>query len=598
MSRLIRGARGPLLGALMVALLGGGAFAQGPNPFDDPFAAPDPGAQSATPTPTPAEPSSDPFSSPDSAAESGAPFISNNPFDSPAATPAAQPTNPFEASGSNRPAVLSDIPLVQLRPVPLESGEIRGIYVLAADRGYQNSVQLEELVSDINTGGFSRVYAEVRTVLGVAYVSGLEESLPSIGTAFPNPLGTLRNRLEQKKRLIAVVNVLPAYAAATGGRPPLRNPIGRFPEYANRSLDDREIAPDNVIYMDPGDPDVVRYLSAIVREIDTQIAPDGYLFTGVRYPGADWGYSPGAVKAFRAAVGGEGAPPADDPVWSAWRRDRLTQLIRSLRNTIISARPDVTVGVLIETSGPPPNTFEEYIASSTYKDSMVDWISWAREGLVSELVFQVHERVSPDDSIRAWAGFAGNNQYNTSAIISLAGYMNFSEQFRRQVEAVRSRGLGTVIYHYASPIRDRPRGFYQSLPNVFYRSRPGRIVETRPIDGPWESRIFTRMFSPPAQVLRNTPTPTPATDVLGSKPLEFATPSPIPSPTPVPSYIPSSDPRRIVLSSGSEFDAIVLEVTPVRMTVQRVTLKAGKVVERLAPVTIERRTVASIEPPL
>lgn len=556
--------------AAVLALLTNPAAAQ-----DDPFALPDAAGASNDPfafidqaaTPTPANPF-----------DQGAPSTVRNPFD------LSTPT-PTQAAAPPAPAMV-------------ETGEVRGVYVLAADRGYQNPAQMQELMNDLRDGEFTRVYMEARTVLGVSYSSAIEESLPTISPTFPNPLRDLRTRMNGQVRVIAVINVLPAYAAVTGARPPARNPVGRFPDYAMQSLEGRDIAPDNVIHLDPGHPQVVQYLAAIIREVDASVAPDGYLFTGVRYPGRDWGYSEGAINDFRSVVGGSGPPPADDPVWSAWRRDRLTQLLRQLRNAVIATRPGASIGVEIEIEGAAPANYDQYINTTTYRDHMVDWIGWAREGAVNELVFRVHERVGPDNTLRSWVVFGGTNRYNATAVFSLAGYMNFSNQFGRQIETVRSRGLGTLLYHYASPIRDRSRGFYSSLPNVFYKGRPGLFIEGRRLEGPWEERTFSRLFNPPPTVPRATPTATPQFDVLADRPLVFATPSPIPTPSPVPRFVPSEVPRKMVLTSGSEAEVLVLEVTPTMLKIQQVKLRDGQIVERATPMAIDRRLVRSIEPPL
>ncbi|MCC7392946.1 hypothetical protein IT571_11390, partial [Candidatus Sumerlaeota bacterium] len=173
-------------------------------------------------------------------------------------------------------------------------------------------------------------------------------------------------------------------------------------------------------------------------------------------------------------------------------------------------------------------------------------------------------------------------------VISLSGGMNFNEALTRQYQMVRSRGVGTILYHYAAPSRSGSRGFFASLPNTIFNVPPGKGLPPKPILGAPEFRQFARMINPPPtyQVASATAT---AVDPLKGKQLVLSTPSPVPTMTPVPKFVPAAITRKITLTSGVVVEAVVLEVTPTTLHIQ----SAGT-----APMEFARDRVAKIEPPL
>ncbi|MCC6548034.1 family 10 glycosylhydrolase [Candidatus Sumerlaeota bacterium] len=543
----------------------------------------------ATPPPPEANPS--PSIAPDADAVPGStldPFASQN--IAPTITP----------EGSTLPAVLGTgadqvtteaISAAARRSalLPADDVEIRGLEVLSSVNGFQTQDQVRELVDQVVSAGFNRVYPEVRTAYGVAIQSRTEAQLPFISTVFPNPAAEIKTKLSGTAKIFPLINVLPAYSAITGLKPLPDNILAKFPAFRNQSVTGDFVAPDNQVYLDPGSTTVQDYLAAILLEIDTQILPDGYLLSGVSYPGKDWGYSERAVSEFRSIVGGSGPPAPDDPTWAAYRRDQLTKLLRRLKSTVTKDRPFVKFSVLIPVKGAPPASWEEWQNSSYYADHMQDWIQWCREGIVDEIVLEVHEKLSPEGNVlEDWANFLTSNVSPARPVVSLAGGMNFNEALVRQYQLVRSRGVGTILYHYAAPTRSGSRGFFQSLPNTTFNVPPGKGLPPKPLLGTSEFREFSRMINPPPAYVTATQTAAASDPLKGGK-LVLATPSPVPTLTPVPRFVPEAISRRITLTSGVVVEAVILEVTPTSLKIQA---------PGTAPMEFARDRVSKIEPAL
>lgn len=595
-----------LAGGLLCAVV---LPAQGQNPFADPAPSPtvvNPFAAEevqenpfgGTPAPVPENPFGETTpaspSNPFGESEPGSP---SNPFGD---TP-RRAENPFEVPATPRSGPFEDVapglgltPVVPVRPdgprSAIEGRQVKGVLVLSNGRGFQNPEQLNALAADITAAGFNRVYMEVRTTFGVAYRSEIEQPLPFITGVWDNPLRELRQRISNDVEIIAVMNLLPAYNASVGANPPISNPAGRNPAFVATALDGRRVASDNHIYLDPGNPEVVAYLANLVGEMDRVLSPDGYLFTGVRYPGVDWGYSDRAILNFRSTVGGSGLVAEDEPVWGAWRRDQLGRLLTSIRRSLPPGTRARSFATFLEAEGQPPATWDAWTSSPTYARHMQDWISWCREGAINEVILHVAERMAPQGNVlESWVAFANNNSQGAAPIISIAGNMNFLLGFTNQYNAVRSRGAGTLLHHYADPMRGASRGFFVSLPNIIFQSQPGNPVPGRPLEGPAENRSFAALSAPPPELSLATPTPIAYINPLDEKPLVFSTPTPVPTTPPPPSFVPDQIMRRVFLTSGREVQATVLEVTTVN-----VTLKP----ENSSPIVVPRNLIVRIEPPI
>ncbi len=545
------------------------------SPATDPGATPPPNPFSDAAESTPVE---NPFLEPEKTA-------------APAATPAAT-TAAAEPAPTTTGAVAETTPTFSRRSlVPHgDSGEIRGVYVLSSVGGFQSSEQVAALAADVRAANFNRVYPEIRTSRGLAVSSDTETVLPFISPAFPNPAAQLKDQLAGAAKVFPVLSVLPAYSAITGTKPLAGNILTKFPAFRNQTDTGEFVAPDNDVCLDPGNPAVQEYLATILLEIDTKILPEGYLFTGFGYPGKNWGYSPRAVAEFRSIVGGSGPPPPDDPTWCAYRRDQLTKLMAKLKGVVVKDRPGVKFSVLIKTSGPPPLNWDEWIASPTYANQMQDWIGWCRDGIVDEIVLEVHERLAPQgNNLEEWINFVNSNCAPARPVISLAGGLNFNESLTTQMGMVRGRGVGTLLHHYAAPTRSTSRGFFASLPDIVFNVPPGKPLPPKAIMGTTEFRTFARMPNPPAAMATKTPEAVAFINPLQDKPLVFNTPSPIPTPSPLPKFVPEAITRKVTLVSGVVVEAVVLEVTPESLTIQQ----AGSV-----PMEFPRSRIARVEPPL
>lgn len=453
--------------------------------------------------------------------------------------------------------------------------EIRGLEISSSYKGFQNPRDMEELTQSILRGQFNMIIPEVRTMIGVAYSSRIEGSLPYVDETNPNPVAQLHGviqltrlrEIENGQRvslvdLMPLVRTLPAHNSLMGSVYPERSPLGTAPGMACLNAEGDTQAPGGFVYLDPGNPAVQQYLGAVFLELNVNMNIDGVILDDLRYPGRDWGYSPEAIAAFRAQVGGFGPPPPDDPVFSAWRREQLSLLLRSIKTELTRQVPTLKMGIVIEADGPPPTTWEEWVNSKAYAEHYQDWIGWCREGYVNLVLLRISRRHDANTVtfIDEWTRFLNNNCYNATPVISIDGSVNFTDALSTQYRAVRNRGFGTSLFHYAAPSRDQNPGFYASLQNTLFSTSLGVRLAPVPLSGNLESRQFSIMDTPPttwvsgaAAAAAARPTPTPLV-------IRGATPSPVP-PVATPAVIrPEQITRSIELTNGRKIEGKILEV--------------------------------------
>jgi uncharacterized lipoprotein YddW (UPF0748 family) len=184
----------------------------------------------------------------------------------------------------------------------------------------------------------------------------------------------------------------PYRAAANASQPRASNHISRrFPQYTYKI--------GNVLYMDPGAPEVRRHINAVVHDIATRYAVAGIHLDDYFYPyPAEKGGLPHfpdekTYAAYRAAGGS--LTKAD------WRRGNVNTLIRELSQTVHSARPGLQFGVSpfgIYTKGAPS---EVKAGVDQYHELFSDPVTWMRQGWVDYLAPQLYWKNAGPQSFSA-----------------------------------------------------------------------------------------------------------------------------------------------------------------------------------------------------
>ncbi|MEW5982870.1 MAG: family 10 glycosylhydrolase [Acidobacteriota bacterium] len=217
------------------------------------------------------------------------------------------------------------------------------------------------------------------------------------------------------------------------------------------------------LYASPVHEGAVDHLDDVVRDIVSTYPVDGVHFDYVRYPGSHFDYSRGTLEAFKREVDRQ-APRAERRAlaralrtnalaypdrypdrWLAFRRSRLTVMMRRLRATVKAVRPEALVSAAVVP--------DEWTASGSRGQH---WSEWLREGLLDVVcpmaytsetgIFteQVTQARHLAQRAQVWAG--------------IGAYRLSPEQVVQHVDTARSvRADGIVLFSYDSLVHP-PRG--------------------------------------------------------------------------------------------------------------------------------------------
>ncbi|MFZ2493900.1 MAG: family 10 glycosylhydrolase, partial [Thermoanaerobaculia bacterium] len=318
-------------------------------------------------------------------------------------------------------------------------------------------------------------------------------------------------------------------------------------------------------YLDLGHPEAAAYTVDVLAHLVRQYAIDGIHLDRIRYPeapidaprGINVGYNETSVARFKARFGSAarlyldsdigtggitaadvGHPRTDDPLWSQWRRDQVTDFVRRLYLTVKTIRPAVRVSAALITFGSGPSAAGSFANTEPYWRVFQDWEGWARAGLVDLLVPMVYKRAHTTSEATAfddWSGFTVSTAHANHALglIGLGAYLNSVEGTIRQVRGARALGAdGVVFYAVGSTI---PGTTTSNSTNAAVASNPFSYPTAGLSTPKWPNSDFfsalrtgangdgrTRFEAPSSTPLYNetaaTPSLSPRTWVLGSVP--------------------------------------------------------------------------------
>jgi uncharacterized lipoprotein YddW (UPF0748 family) len=292
------------------------------------------------------------------------------------------------------------------------ANEVRALWVLRTSLASPAAVQ--QLVQSARDNGFNALLVQVRGRGDAYYRSRIEPRAADLSKQ-PDTFDPLATVIEAARpaglQVHAWINVnfVSSAAELPGAREHL---IHRHPEWL---MVPRELAQELArvdpespayvgklarwtrgqsaliegLYSSPLVPAAVEHTAAVVRDITNRYRIDGVHLDYIRYPSDRFDYSPAAIRAFAAAIRPRltaavrrdldalerddlfAYPDAFAAEWRQFRMDRLTTLVRRLRDIVKQVRPDALVSVAAV-----PELQE------AREGRLQDWGGWLASGLV------------------------------------------------------------------------------------------------------------------------------------------------------------------------------------------------------------------------
>lgn len=382
----------------------------------------------------------------------------------------------------------------QVAAAPPAGFETRAIWVVR--HALTTPGRVDRVVQVATEMNANTILAQVRGRGDAFYKSDLAPWGESMGTP-PAGFDPLQRMVEQGHaagmEVHAWINV---YLVWSAGAPPVsqQHVVNAHPEWiAIRSDGTRlvEMVPAEFqeekiegMYLSPGNPDVKRHLRDIVKEIATHYAVDGIHLDYVRYPEPNVGYDRATRTEFERQFGVDpyeidnpdsttlrviGADRLPDlrARWIQWKRDQVTDLVRTLRQDLnLLGRPIKLTAAVIADQNAALNRY------------LQDWPRWLEEGIIDAAIpmayspntatvtRQLSAALAIPTKRQVWAGIAVYNE----------GSRDAAEKIRR----ARMMGVdGIALFSYDTLLESA--GYRRNLRTWAWRD------PVRPTPMPWRT---------------------------------------------------------------------------------------------------------------
>jgi uncharacterized lipoprotein YddW (UPF0748 family) len=369
-------------------------------------------------------------------------------------------------------AIAQDATLARRRATPLATSELRGVWLTNIDSNVLFSKDnIRDAVRRLDRLNFNTIYPTVWNGGYTLYPSKVAKEAYGVEVD-PNPSFVDRDML---KEAIAQghrknMSVIPwfEYGLMTNADSPLAR---RHPEWLTKKRDGSVVTRmhnENLAWLNPAHPEVQKFLVDLIREVAVEYDIDGIQLDDHFGMPVAMGYDDYTVELYKREHRGRKPPENEkDPTWMRWRAQKVSDLMSKIYVAVRSRKPNAIISL-----SPNPREF-------SYEMFLQDWFSWARLGLVDELIVQVYRNsqerflyelnaLQSPDVIRV-------RQRVPISIGILTGLrvMNVDiSQVEQQVKTARDRQFAGVAFFFYESLGNRDTAFQSMFP--IRATRPGR----------------------------------------------------------------------------------------------------------------------------
>ncbi|MCI0660948.1 MAG: family 10 glycosylhydrolase [Acidobacteria bacterium] len=226
-------------------------------------------------------------------------------------------------------------------------------------------------------------------------------------------------------------------------------------------------------WMEPGHPDAAAFTVDVLMHLVRNYDLDGLHLDRIRYPeisiggqtpstGANIGYNDTNVTRFQRRNGiAPGSPPPvqNDPLWTQWRRDQVSNLVRRIYLNTIALKPHMNISAALIAFGGGPTTEASWNSAEAYWRVYQDWRAWTEEGILDIAMPMNYKRENLTSGVAQfdqWIEWSKNHQYNRAAMIGVGSFLNSIEGTLRQTRRALSpstagnSGIGAIFFSMAT----------------------------------------------------------------------------------------------------------------------------------------------------
>jgi trehalose 6-phosphate phosphatase len=340
---------------------------------------------------------------------------------------------------------------------------------LGSRQGVENAVRFAK------NAGFEKLFIQVYRADKAWFNSQIADATPyqkNLASVKVDPLHLLINRAHQEglqvhawfNALNIATNVNAPILKKSGWSVLTKDQHGRASRGDKKDTFDRYYNREKQYFLEPGDPRVQQHLVSLVQEIARNYPElDGVHLDYMRYPsappyipgsrfngvGLTYGYGDENVNRFKRLTGfdpfkADWQRRNESEAWDRWKRDQLTDLLRTVRKTLKSIRS----GIQLSSAVVPQ-------VDRAYHHAFQDWALWLDQGLLDFVVIMNY--ATDARSVRLLSEMALGVSDRANVYIGLGAFLmkDNPENLRRQIgQTVDQSPGGLVLFDYDTIVSD------------------------------------------------------------------------------------------------------------------------------------------------
>src|SRR5262245_40181464 len=378
--------------------------------------------------------------------------------------------------------------------------QYRAVWIDTFNTSINNPNDVRNIIKNIESSNFNAIFVQVRRRGDSWYLDSLEP--PADRTPLEPGFDPLRALIREAHAKGIEVHAFVIIGAIWNGNP--GGPSARLPENPNhifnkhgfnqatgRMFSGRDnwltrslLSEDGYIsyggyrvgqefWVDLGHPDAADHTYYVLMHLLRNYDIDGLHLDRIRYPelyvsgqsassGSNIGYNETSIARSQKRYNippGSSPPAPNDPRWSDWRRDQVTNFVRRIYLNAMATKPRLIVSAALIAFGSGPNNEADWNNQDCYWRVYQDWRAWTEEGILDYAIPMNYRRdhvASQSNAFDDWMEWAKNHQYNRAVLIGTGAFINSVEGTLRQVRRVftptslGNRAGGVVLFSYAS----------------------------------------------------------------------------------------------------------------------------------------------------
>lgn len=374
-------------------------------------------------------------------------------------------------------------------PSAAQTPEHRALWAFAWGPGFKNANEVSALVERARSSNCNVIVAQMRKS-GDAYYFPTRPNRdvrPADIAPDYDPLLELCTQAHALDIHVYAWVVAERIASAVPTNPD--HLMNRHPDWLTKTITGGTYFPEEGYYADPGHPGAAEWNFNVAMDLVRHYPIDGLIFDYIRYPGIDSGYNAVALQRFQDRYSpNPSVPYYTDPLWSAWRREQVTNFVRKVYANALEVRPDVVIGA---------STFAN--RSDAYNAKFQDWRSWMIGGMLDCNCPMAY--TTSNSTFIGWVGDAVANGGARHTYVLQGAYRNTITNTMTQLGQARSNGAkGVAPYRYCYThsgdtdyYADNEPSFYSALTSQVFTapvSRPSMPWKTSPTVGHVKGEII------------------------------------------------------------------------------------------------------------